>query len=189
MFAFALTAATGLVAYHFIDNAVAALVPGIHTDDLVGGVIGREELEGTALDKVSPDLDDFMHGDQPEADVQVAVGSGHRTLAVKRVRYQDGAVLTFDDITELVSAQRTSAWGDVARRIAHEILEHNKGAADLVLLQRARLLHGGGRLGRPGRLALPAGRLRHHAACLRRPVPAGHCGGADLSTARCARSR
>ncbi len=32
-----------------------------------------------------------------------------------------GSVLTFDDVTELVSAQRTSAWADVARRIAHEI--------------------------------------------------------------------
>ena len=30
-------------------------------------------------------------------------------------------MLTFDDITDLVSAQRTSAWADVARRIAHEI--------------------------------------------------------------------
>jgi two-component system nitrogen regulation sensor histidine kinase NtrY len=30
-------------------------------------------------------------------------------------------IVTFDDITELVSAQRASAWGDVARRIAHEI--------------------------------------------------------------------
>ena len=29
--------------------------------------------------------------------------------------------LTFDDVTELVTAQRTSAWADVARRIAHEI--------------------------------------------------------------------
>src|SRR5471030_3513054 len=33
----------------------------------------------------------------------------------------DGFVVTFDDITDLVSAQRTSAWADVARRIAHEI--------------------------------------------------------------------
>jgi two-component system nitrogen regulation sensor histidine kinase NtrY len=32
-----------------------------------------------------------------------------------------GYVLTFDDITELVSAQRSTAWADVARRIAHEI--------------------------------------------------------------------
>ncbi|PZQ17987.1 MAG: PAS domain-containing sensor histidine kinase [Ancylobacter novellus] len=34
---------------------------------------------------------------------------------------EHGYVVTLDDITELVSAQRTSAWADVARRIAHEI--------------------------------------------------------------------
>jgi two-component system nitrogen regulation sensor histidine kinase NtrY len=33
----------------------------------------------------------------------------------------DGFVVTFDDITELQSAQRKAAWADVARRIAHEI--------------------------------------------------------------------
>jgi two-component system nitrogen regulation sensor histidine kinase NtrY len=32
-----------------------------------------------------------------------------------------GYIVTFDDITDLVSAQRTAAWADVARRIAHEI--------------------------------------------------------------------
>ncbi len=34
---------------------------------------------------------------------------------------QHGYVLTFDDITDLVSAQRNTAWADIARRIAHEI--------------------------------------------------------------------
>lgn len=34
---------------------------------------------------------------------------------------EEGYVLTFDDITALASAQRMAAWGDVARRIAHEI--------------------------------------------------------------------
>ncbi len=34
---------------------------------------------------------------------------------------QHGHVLTFDDVTDLVSAQRNSAWADIARRIAHEI--------------------------------------------------------------------
>jgi two-component system, NtrC family, nitrogen regulation sensor histidine kinase NtrY len=33
----------------------------------------------------------------------------------------EGFVIAFDDVTELVSAQRMAAWGDVARRIAHEI--------------------------------------------------------------------
>jgi len=34
---------------------------------------------------------------------------------------EHGYVLTFDDMTDLVSAQRNSAWADIARRIAHEI--------------------------------------------------------------------
>ena len=33
----------------------------------------------------------------------------------------EGNVIAFDDVTDLVSAQRMAAWGDVARRIAHEI--------------------------------------------------------------------
>lgn len=34
---------------------------------------------------------------------------------------QEGYVVAFDDVTDLVTAQRMAAWGDVARRIAHEI--------------------------------------------------------------------
>ncbi|MFL6782072.1 MAG: sensor histidine kinase, partial [Sphingomicrobium sp.] len=48
-------------------------------------------------------------------------GGVQRTLAVKRVRYQDGSVLTFDDITDQLTDQRRAAWSDIARRIAHEI--------------------------------------------------------------------
>src|SRR5690606_20672522 len=33
----------------------------------------------------------------------------------------EGYVVAFDDVTDLVSAQRMAAWGDVARRVAHEI--------------------------------------------------------------------
>jgi two-component system nitrogen regulation sensor histidine kinase NtrY len=47
-----------------------------------------------------------------------------RTLSVQVTSERgsaDGFVVTFDDITDLVSAQRTAAWADVARRIAHEI--------------------------------------------------------------------
>ena len=70
---------------------------------------------------VSPDLDEFMRGDQSEANVIVVADGGQRTLAVKRVRYQDGSVLTFDDITDQLTDQRRAAWSDIARRIAHEI--------------------------------------------------------------------
>jgi two-component system nitrogen regulation sensor histidine kinase NtrY len=82
---------------------------------------GEERVEGAALSSLSADLDEFMSGEQREADVLVRVGSGQRTLAVRRVRYQDGSVLTFDDITDQLSDQRRAAWSDIARRIAHEI--------------------------------------------------------------------
>ena len=36
-------------------------------------------------------------------------------------RPDQGSVITLDDITDLVAAQRSAAWADVARRIAHEI--------------------------------------------------------------------
>ena len=35
--------------------------------------------------------------------------------------YQSMRLLVFDDISEIVSSQRAQAWGDVARRLAHEI--------------------------------------------------------------------
>ena len=82
---------------------------------------GEEEIEGKGLRSVSPELDEFMRGDQSEANVLIAEDAGERTLAVKRVRYQDGSVLTFDDITDQLFDQRRAAWSDIARRIAHEI--------------------------------------------------------------------
>jgi two-component system nitrogen regulation sensor histidine kinase NtrY len=81
----------------------------------------QQEVEGRALGDVSPDLDEFMRGGQSDANVIVIADSGQRTLAVKRVRYRDGYVLTFDDITDQLTDQRRAAWSDIARRIAHEI--------------------------------------------------------------------
>jgi two-component system nitrogen regulation sensor histidine kinase NtrY len=82
---------------------------------------GEEELEGRRLASVSPELDEFMRGEQSEANVLLTADGAQRTLAVKRVRYGDGSVLTFDDITDQLSDQRRAAWSDIARRIAHEI--------------------------------------------------------------------
>ena len=53
-------------------------------------------------------------------------GADQRTLlvrigAVKAENVTAGFVVTFDDISDLLSAQRKAAWADVARRIAHEI--------------------------------------------------------------------
>jgi PAS domain S-box-containing protein len=49
---------------------------------------------------------------------------GQRTLLLRGTRLDSGEpgyVLVFDDITHLIQAQRDAAWGEVARRLAHEI--------------------------------------------------------------------
>ncbi len=61
-----------------------------------------------------------------QSQITIVRESGERNFAVQVTREEDdkadyGVVVTFDDITELTVAQRTSAWADVARRIAHEI--------------------------------------------------------------------
>ena len=60
------------------------------------------------------------------AEIEIGPASRRRTLLVRigadlTGDRADGFVVTFDDITELQSAQRKAAWADVARRIAHEI--------------------------------------------------------------------
>jgi nitrogen fixation/metabolism regulation signal transduction histidine kinase len=47
---------------------------------------------------------------------------GHRTLVARGAWLPHGDwLLVLDDVTDMVSAQRTKAWGEVARRLAHEI--------------------------------------------------------------------
>jgi two-component system nitrogen regulation sensor histidine kinase NtrY len=87
---------------------------------------------GLPLQHVVPEFGPLLEEVQatPEragtAEVQVGPPSNRRTLLVRigtemKGAGIDGFVVTFDDITELLSAQRKAAWSDVARRIAHEI--------------------------------------------------------------------
>jgi two-component system nitrogen regulation sensor histidine kinase NtrY len=82
------------------------------------------------LTEVFPELADFMAAAQSNARTQDQVtitrNGRERNLSVRITSEQSaesdhGYVVTLDDITELVAAQRTSAWADIARRIAHEI--------------------------------------------------------------------
>jgi two-component system nitrogen regulation sensor histidine kinase NtrY len=76
---------------------------------------------------VAPELADVarqaaLSGQDAEAEVDVTRDGETRRLRVRAsVPLDGGLVLTFDDITRLVAAQRNAAWKDVARRIAHEI--------------------------------------------------------------------
>jgi two-component system nitrogen regulation sensor histidine kinase NtrY len=61
-----------------------------------------------------------------QREIQIVRGNRQQVFLVRLAAEQggdkaQGYVLTFDDITELQSAQRKAAWADVARRIAHEI--------------------------------------------------------------------
>ena len=87
---------------------------------------------GVRLAAIAPGFD-ALRRDAATAPSAVAKGTVHHAvrgedrefLARVALRAPDapeeGAVLTFDDLTALASAERMAAWGDVARRIAHEI--------------------------------------------------------------------
>jgi nitrogen fixation/metabolism regulation signal transduction histidine kinase len=62
---------------------------------------------------------------QWEEQMEYRRADGARTLLLRGTRLgagsESGFVLVFDDITHLIQAQRDAAWGEVARRLAHEI--------------------------------------------------------------------
>jgi two-component system nitrogen regulation sensor histidine kinase NtrY len=89
--------------------------------------LGEEPVAGQPLAELAPELEEVAaragpYGHDAEAEVDLARRGEQRRLRVRASRRTDGGlVLTFDDITRLVAAQRNAAWRDVARRIAHEI--------------------------------------------------------------------
>jgi two-component system nitrogen regulation sensor histidine kinase NtrY len=117
----------------FIEAVLSSVTAGVIALDGSGRILltnrsaetllqqGEESVEGRELADVSPELGEFLAGETRDANVLVNLHEGQRTLAVKRMRYADGSVLTFDDITDQLTDQRRAAWSDIARRIAHEI--------------------------------------------------------------------
>lgn len=95
-------------------------------DRLEADVIGQPIVE------VVPELNELITNAQlgiqrlVQGQVTINRQNRERNLSVRVTTEQSpdalhGYVVTLDDITELVTAQRTSAWADIARRIAHEI--------------------------------------------------------------------
>ncbi len=123
---------------------VPAAVMGVDSDGLVT-VLNRsaEELSlndakgqatiGASIAEVMPEIAPLLTDAielfprAVQSQITMKRGSAERTFNIRVTsarRADDGApsfVVTLDDITDLVTAQRTSAWADVARRIAHEI--------------------------------------------------------------------
>ena len=117
----------------FIEAVLSSVTAGVVAVDGQGVILltnrsaeallrrGEAGIEGQSLADVSAELKEFLDGEARDATVMLNSTEGQHTLAVKRMRYADGSVLTFDDITEQLSDQRRAAWSDIARRIAHEI--------------------------------------------------------------------
>ncbi len=130
---------------HFMEavlSGVSAGVIGLDSQDRItlvsraaGSLLGlvENELVGKKLKEAIPLFGAILEKQDEHTlkarsleEVTFTVGGEERTFAVMVTRERAGgddvgSVLTFDDVTELVVAQRTAAWADVARRIAHEI--------------------------------------------------------------------
>jgi two-component system nitrogen regulation sensor histidine kinase NtrY len=113
------------------NGAITVVNPSAHKilAQAEGGeatIIGRVLTE--AIPELGPIVDEARAGRQRlhQAQITLSRGGRERTFTIRvasdlSAKSERGYVVTLDDITDLVTAQRTSAWADVARRIAHEI--------------------------------------------------------------------
>ncbi len=122
-------------------SGVTAAVIGVEDDGVITIVNpsaeyflaqSSEEIVGKKLSVIAPEIDRVMaeaavrHRGEYRQQINLIRGGKERTLSVQVTREEtrgaaDAYVITLDDITDLVIAQRSTAWADVARRIAHEI--------------------------------------------------------------------
>ncbi len=90
-------------------------------------LLEKSAPEGALLGDMAPEFESFARdalerGTPIDASLDIRLGEATRYFRLKATRDPaGGCVLTFDDATRLVMAQRQIAWRDVARRIAHEI--------------------------------------------------------------------
>ena len=128
----------------FMETVLAGVSAGVIGLDIDGRInltnrsasellaIDLEKSVGKTLGEAVPEMADLLKGvmERPDRMQQTEiklVREGRFHTFVARMAAERlggdiiGYVVTFDDVTELISAQRTAAWADVARRIAHEI--------------------------------------------------------------------
>lgn len=90
------------------------------------------QLKGKIITAIIPEFSDLFNqteekpGSLINDEITITRGDKshvlHVRVAVEKFQNKiDGYIVTFDDITELLVAQRSAAWSDVARRVAHEI--------------------------------------------------------------------
>ena len=129
---------------HFFEAVLLGVTAGVIGLDRGGRIelandaatemlgLGADDLLDHPLSEILPEFERLLK----EAEINPSAGSRGevkitragqpreflaRIAAKSPIDPDEGFVLTFDDVTALASAQRMAAWGDVARRIAHEI--------------------------------------------------------------------
>ncbi|MBT0671031.1 HAMP domain-containing protein [Novosphingobium profundi] len=116
----------------FIETVLESVTSGIISLDERGCILLMnssalkltnqvEVPEGMPIGELAPAIADLIESDERSGIVQFSRAGELLTLAVKTSRDATGHVITFEDITRQLVDQRTAAWSDVARRIAHEI--------------------------------------------------------------------
>ncbi|WP_414040545.1 ATP-binding protein [Acidithiobacillus sp. M4-SHS-6] len=105
----------------------AAAVQILH-EDLPKGSALAELQDGALLEPLWKLVTEWVEHPRSamQKELQLARSDGPQTLIVHGAQFSDatgskGFVVVFDDISTLVSAQRSAAWSEVARRLAHEI--------------------------------------------------------------------
>jgi nitrogen fixation/metabolism regulation signal transduction histidine kinase len=93
---------------------------GLTMEECVAKVPQLHSLESTILRELHSE-----RAGEWQCQVERLVDEGTQVLLLRGTRLPHesggGGVVVFDDITNLLQAQRTAAWGEVARRLAHEI--------------------------------------------------------------------
>ncbi len=128
---------------NFTETVLSGVSAGVIGLDADGGVelannaartmlgIDRDPT-GKALSNIVPPAVDIFEkaatsvSGSALSQIEMTINGVHRELLIRVSArssrdIDQGYVMTIDDLTALVSAQREAAWGDVARRIAHEI--------------------------------------------------------------------
>ncbi len=105
-----------------LSNRSAADLLSINLNEYI------EEPLGKCLPEMAPLLEQVISNPNRNAQGEIKVAREGRqqilivSVAAEKIAQEIiGYVVTFDDVSELLSAQRKAAWADVARRIAHEI--------------------------------------------------------------------
>ncbi len=129
---------------HFTETVLAGVTSGVIGLDQDGVVtvsnasayellgLSKKQLSGKKITTLMPEIQELLERAHQfpdkitQGEIPLMLDEMRRfflvRIAIERMGDEEtGTILTFDDITELQSAQRKAAWADVARRIAHEI--------------------------------------------------------------------